>query len=236
MPSGRSGLGKCGQNSGHADGRPDTERPASLCQRDSHIRPRWDNHTAGKQFTKWNLTEKNVTKTDKWKRSNFFKLHEEEELDTFFHLKLCICLQTILCILPKSLWFHSSKTKHRVRARVPLRETLEASCHLQMFDLVESLHLLQGETTRYSPERNLVKNGSVMLRLSWENCSQWCVWRIFCDDKRLWTSGEHMFNLVIRYIKDQCTGVNGVRAMPSYPHQSQHFQENAWLVTYRAGY
>lgn len=51
VPSGRSGLGKSGRDFGQADGRPDTERPAALCQHDDHIRSRWDNYAAVIQFT-----------------------------------------------------------------------------------------------------------------------------------------------------------------------------------------
>lgn len=50
VPSGRSGLGKRGQDFGHADGWPDAEKPAAVRQRDNHIRPRWDNHTASTQL------------------------------------------------------------------------------------------------------------------------------------------------------------------------------------------
>lgn len=46
VPSGCGSLEKCGQDFGHADGWPDSKKPAALCQPDNCIGSRWDNHTA----------------------------------------------------------------------------------------------------------------------------------------------------------------------------------------------
>lgn len=80
------------------------------------------------------------------------------------------------------------------------------------------------------PDRNLMKNESVIRESTGRNCSQLYVKRIFCDEKFLRTSGDHMISLVIRRIKDQCVGVNVVQgdaqlssSKPSSPREDIHF-------------
>lgn len=71
-----------------------------------------------------------------------------------------------------------------------------------MFDLVESLHLLPEKVhARDKPDEKWV----CYVGVNWEKLLSVVCWE---DEKFLWTSGDHMFSLVIWYIKDQRAGVN----------------------------
>lgn len=70
------------------------------------------------------------------------------------------CKQTCH-VLAISLWFCRSKTDQHFRACVLLREALEAKSRIQIFILVESLHLLQETTTPYMLKKYSIKSETV---------------------------------------------------------------------------
>lgn len=162
------GLGKSGWDFGPADDWPDWKKPVALCQHHDRIRSRWDNckrlliWLRLKHATSWMLNVSLVLSLflyELWTESGGkFSTAQWE----FLSFPCCTsgCKQTCH-VLAISLWFCRSKTDQHFRACVLLREALEAKCRIQMFILVESLHLLQETTTPYMLKKYSIKSETV---------------------------------------------------------------------------